>query len=119
MRHERPARSTLWRSREPPRRARKSRSMVGKEKGLSTRRSTSEPFQNVLRVNLVGFVVAGERVHDQIDAATQGKFALPRSSGNQWIKRTAVRVLRPSRGEIVRGDDDRRNTVAGARWALN
>ena len=93
--------------------------MAGKEKALSTRRSTSEPFQNVFRVNLVGFVVACERVHDQIDAATQSKFALARASGNQWIKRATVCVLGPRRREIVRGDDDRRNTVASARGALS
>ena len=68
-RRERRARRARPRSRAPPPPARKSRAMEGREKGRSTRRSTSQPFQNVLRVNLVGLVIAGERVHDQIDAA--------------------------------------------------
>ena len=104
--------------RAPPPPARKSRATEGREKGRSTRRSTSEPFQNVLSVDLVGFVIAGERVHDQIDAAAQRKFALPRPPRNQRIERAPVGVLRPRRREIVRGDDDRRNAVAGARRAL-
>ena len=69
-------------------------------------------------MDLVGLVIAGQRVHHEIDAAAQRQFALPRAAGNQRIERPAVGVLRPGAGEIVGGDDDRRNAVAGARRAL-
>src|ERR1700761_3026505 len=93
--------------------------MEGREKGRSTRRSTSQPLKNVLRMNLVRLVVAGERVHDQVDSAAQREFALSRSAGNQWIERASVGVFRPRPRKIVRGDDDRGNAVAGSRGTLN
>ena len=70
-----------------------------------------------LRVDLIGLVVAGERVHHQIDAAAQRHLALARTAGSQRMQRLAASSRRPGAGEVVRGDDDRRHAVAGARRA--
>src|SRR3954447_24948096 len=74
-----------------------------------------QPFDQGGRVNLVGLVVAGQRVHHDVDAGTEGEFTLPRFARRQRQHRLAVGAQRPCAGEIVRGDDDRRNTVAAAR----
>ena len=68
-------------------------------------------------MDLIGFVIAGQRVHHEIDAAAQRHFALARAAGNQRIERLPLVVGRPGGGEIIGGDDDRRNAVAGARRA--
>ena len=66
-----------------------------RERRRSTRRSTGEPFQDVLGVDLVGLVIAGERVHHEIDAAAQGELALARPAGNERIERSARRRRSP------------------------
>jgi hypothetical protein len=35
-----------------------------------------QPLQKVVHMNLVGFVIAGERVHHQIDTPAQREFML-------------------------------------------
>src|SRR3954466_13582533 len=56
----------------------------GEERHVATRLETmrpvslSQPFQQRRNVDLVGFVVAGERVHHDVDAGAEGKFALAR-----------------------------------------
>ena len=71
-----------------------------------------EAFQKVAYMNLVGFVIAGERVHHQIDTPAQGEFVLALPARRQRIEAVAVGVAGPARREIVGGDDDRREAVA-------
>ncbi len=58
--------------------ARPARASAAAARRRRTRRSMREPFEQVLGVNLVGLVVAGQRVHHEIDAAAQREFALAR-----------------------------------------
>src|SRR5271166_1308431 len=62
-----------------------------------TNDSTGEPFDDVFGVNLVGFVIARERVHDEIDAAAEGELTLADAAWDQGIERPAVGVARPGR----------------------
>src|SRR5882757_1868097 len=73
-----------------------------------------QPFDQRWRVNQVGLVVAGQRVHHDVDAGAEGEFALARLARRQRQHRLAVGTDRPGTGEIVRGDDDRRDAVAAA-----
>src|ERR1700710_879910 len=73
-----------------------------------------EPFDQRRRVHLVGLVVAGQRVHHDVDAGAEGEFALPRLAGRQRQHRLSVGSQRPGAGEIVRSDDDRRDAIAAA-----
>src|SRR5439155_717516 len=74
-----------------------------------------QPFDQSGRVDLVGLVVAGQRVHHDVDAGTEGEFALARFARRQRQHRLAVGADRPGAGKIVRGDDERRDAVAAAR----
>ena len=70
-------------------------------------------------MDLIGLVVAGQRIHHEIDAAAQRQLPLPRAAGNQRIERLGPSSsLGPGRGEIIRDDDDRRHAVACARRRL-
>src|SRR6267142_3527774 len=71
-----------------------------------------EPFDQRRRVHLVGLVVAGQRVHHDVDAGAEGEFALAQFARAQRQHRLAVGTQSPGAGEVVRGDDDRRDTVA-------
>src|SRR5882724_938615 len=73
-----------------------------------------QPFDQGGRVNQIGLVVAGQRVHHDVDAGTEGEFTLPRLARRQRQHRLAVGSDRPGAGKIVRGDDDRRHAVAAA-----
>src|SRR5262249_8872446 len=75
----------------------------------------SQPFEQRRNVDLVGLVVAGERVHHDVDAGAEREFALARLGGDERQHGLAVLAHRPGAGEIVRRDDDRRHAVAGAR----
>ena len=75
-------------------------------------------LQQRRHVDLVGLVVAGERVHHDVDAGAEREFALARLARHHRQHRLAVRPQRPGAGEIVRRDDDRGDAVAGARRAL-
>src|SRR5215475_13651405 len=75
----------------------------------------SQPFEQRRNVDLVGLVVAGERVHHDVDAGAEREFALARLGGDERQHSLAVLAHRPGAGEIVRGDDDRGYAVAGAR----
>src|SRR5579864_1649493 len=68
-------------------------------------------------VHLIGFVVAGQRVHDDVDAGAERKLALARLALDHRQHGLAVGSRRPGAGEIVRGDDDRGHAVAAARRA--
>ena len=74
-------------------------------------------LQQIAHMHLIGFVIAGQRVHHEIDAAAQRHFALARAARRQRIERLPALVLRPGAGEIVRGDDDRRDIVRRAHRA--
>src|SRR5438132_1093546 len=45
--------------------------------------SLPEPFEQSRNVDLIGLVIAGERIHHNVDAGAEGKFALARLGGNQ------------------------------------
>src|SRR3954447_19271767 len=74
-----------------------------------------QPFDQRRRMHLVGLVVAGQRVHHDVDAGAEGVFALPGFAGRQRQHRLPVRSERPGAGKVVGGDDDRRHAVATAR----
>src|SRR3954452_10542763 len=61
--------------------------------------SLPEPFDQRRRVHLVGLVVAGERVHHDVDAGAEGEVALPRFARRQRQHRLAVGAQRPGAGE--------------------
>src|SRR5215471_6639508 len=68
--------------------------------------SLSQPFEQRRNVDLVGLVVAGERVHHDVDAGAEREFALTRLGGDERQHGLAVLAHRPGAGEIVGGDDD-------------
>src|SRR5262245_64203366 len=45
--------------------------------------SLSQPLQQRRNMDLVGLVVASERVHHDVDAGAEGEFALARLGGNE------------------------------------
>src|SRR4051812_15067716 len=94
-------RRRAWRNRARPQGR---RATIGRG---STACLLSEALEQRRHVNLVGLVVAGERVHDEIDAAAQGIFPLARIAADDRIERLAPAPHRPGGGEIVRADDDR------------
>src|SRR5208283_3120310 len=75
-----------------------------------------QPLKQIPHMDLVGFVIASERVHHEIDAATEGELVLAVAARHQRIEAFAIRVARPARREIVGGDDDWRDAVAGTGW---
>src|SRR3984893_7339362 len=68
-------------------------------------------------VHLVGFVIAGQGVHDDVDAGAERKLALAWLAFHHRQHGLAVGPRRPGAGQIVRGDDDGGHAVAAARWA--
>src|ERR1700694_2931890 len=72
----------------------------------------SQPLNKSRRVHLVGLVVSGQRIHHDVDAGAEGEFALPGLARSKRQHRLAVGAYRPGAGEIVRGDDDRRDAVS-------
>src|SRR5437667_11365357 len=76
--------------------------------------SLSQPFEQRRNVDLVGLVVAGERVHHDVDAGAECEFALARLGGDERQHGLAILTHGPGPGEIVGGDDDRGYAVAGA-----
>ena len=57
-------------------------------------------------MHLIGFIIAGQRVDDDVDARAQRQFALTIATGNERIEWTATGIRCPSSREIIRGDDD-------------
>src|SRR6202035_1036423 len=66
-------------------------------------------------VHLIGFVIAGQRVHDDVDTGAEREFALARLAFHHRQHGLAVGPRRPGAGQIVRGDDDGGHAVAAAR----
>ena len=55
-----------------------------------------QPLEQVADVHLVGLVVAGERVHHEVDAAAQRDLVLARVARAERVERLAVVVAGPS-----------------------
>src|SRR5579885_1846474 len=79
--------------------------------------SVRQSLQEIAHMHLVGFVIAGERVHDEIDAAAECQLVLALAAGREGVKGLAVLIARPANRKIVRGDDDGRDAVARPRRA--
>src|ERR1700734_621643 len=73
-----------------------------------------QPLEQRRHVHLIGFVIAGQRVHDDVDAGAERKLALTRLAFHHRQHGLAVGPRRPGAGEIVRGNDDRGYAVAAA-----
>src|SRR5882672_10486551 len=67
----------------------------------------AEPLEQSRHVDLIGLVVAGERVHHDVDAGAERELALTRLARHQGEHGLAVGSRRPGAGEVVRRDDDR------------
>ena len=63
--------------------------------------SLAEPLEQRRHVHLVGLVVAGQRVHHDVDAGAEGHLALALVAGHGRVERLAALVDRPGAGEIV------------------
>ena len=63
--------------------------------------SLPQPLQQRRDVHLVGLVVAGERVHHDVDAGAESKLALPRLTRHERQHRLAIAARRPGAGKIV------------------
>src|SRR5258706_2594795 len=71
----------------------------------------AEPLEQRRHVDLVGLVVAGQRVHYDVDAGAKREFALARLAPHQWQRRLALGPCRPSASQVVRRDEDRGHAV--------
>src|ERR1700722_7011740 len=76
-----------------------------------------QPLEQRRHVHLIGFVIAGQRVHDDVDAGAERQLALARLAFHHRQHGLAVGPRRPGAGQIVRGDDDGGHAVAAARGA--
>src|SRR5215831_790074 len=66
-------------------------------------------------MHLIGLIVAGEGVHDDVDARAQRHLALALAAWHGWIEILAAFVARPRGGEVVGGDEDRTHAVDSTR----
>ncbi len=64
---------------------------------LTMRLLLPQPFEQRRHVDLVGLVVAGQRVHHDVDAGAEGEFALARLARHHRQHRLAVRRASPRR----------------------
>lgn len=62
-------------------------------------------------MNLVGFVIAGQHVHHDVDAGAVGIFTLRFIRGHCRQDRDPVGIDGPGAGKIITGDEDRRNAI--------
>src|SRR4030095_3936100 len=74
-----------------------------------------EPLEQRGDMYLIGLVVAGQRVHDDVDAGAERELALARLARHHWKHWLAILAHGPCSGEIIRGDQDRGYAVARAR----
>ena len=65
-------------------------------------------------MHLVCLVVAGEGIHDDVDAGAEGKFALAVGTADEGVKWFAIVVDGPSGGIVIGADDDGGDAVSGA-----
>src|SRR5215471_12990813 len=68
-------------------------------------------------MHLIGLIVAGKGVHDDVDAGTQRHLALALAARDGWIKVVTAIVARPRSGEVIGGDQDRTHAVDPTRLA--
>src|SRR5438270_10383279 len=74
-------------------------------------RSLTEPLQDRRYVHLVGLVVAGQHVHDEIDAKAQRHLALRLTAWHHGIGRPALAVDGPGAGPVIAADNDTGDTI--------
>src|SRR5262249_51519607 len=74
----------------------------------------AEPLEQRRDVHLIRLVIAGQRVHHDVDPRPEGELTLPRVAGNERQHRLAVGADRPGAGKIVGSDQDRGHAVAAA-----
>ena len=67
-----------------------------------------QPLEQRRHVHLIRLVVAGERVHDDIDAGAERHFPLARLALDHRQHRLAVGPRRPGAGKVVRRNEDSR-----------
>src|SRR5271166_5522177 len=73
--------------------------------------SLSEPLEDRRHVDLIRFVIAGQHVHDEVDAKAHRHLALlfaPRHDRVEWL---SVAIDGPCAGPIISADDDARDPV--------
>src|SRR5262245_51633164 len=73
--------------------------------------SLSKPFEDRRHVYLVRLVVAGQRIHDDVDAEAIGHLALALAARRHWKHGLAQLVGRPGGGIIVAADQHTGNAV--------
>ena len=61
-----------------------------------------QPFEDAGHVHLVGFVVAGEGIHDDVDANAIGELALVFAAGDHSIEALAIGVGGPGASKVDR-----------------
>ena len=66
-----------------------------------------KPLQQCRHVNQVGLVVAGQCIHDDVDASAERHLALPLPAWHHGIEWPVAVVERPGGGEVVGGDQNR------------
>src|SRR5689334_18456706 len=62
-------------------------------------------------MHLIGLIVAGEGVHDDVDAGAQRHLALALATRDSRIEVLTAFVARPRGGEVVGGDEERTDAV--------
>src|SRR5229473_485146 len=73
-----------------------------------------EPLEQRRDVHLIGLVVAGQRVHHDVDPCPKGELALARIAGHQRQHRLTVGLNGPGAGKVVGSDENGRDAVAAA-----
>src|SRR5216684_1287586 len=73
-----------------------------------------EPLEQRRDVHLIGLVVAGQRVHHDVDPGSKRKLALARIAGHQRQHRLTVGPNRPGAGQVVGSDENGGDAVAAA-----
>ena len=64
-------------------------------------------------MNLIGLIVTGHGVHDEVNPRSEGIFTLHRVWRNRGKKRTVVIVDCPCAGKIIAGDQKIQMNVVG------
>src|SRR5580704_17340438 len=77
-------------------------------------RSLAEAFQDRRYVDLVGFVIAGQHIHDEVDTETHRHLALSLATRHARKSRPALVIDRPGASPVVAADDDAGNAVIDA-----
>src|ERR1700738_5588477 len=73
--------------------------------------SSPEPLHDVLDVNLVVLVVAGQRMHYEIGADAERQLTLGLAARRHRVETASALVHGPGTGIVVGADDDRGDAV--------